>query len=186
VSCPQGTQSFRDPSDFNIFLIMSHIIWLIRFSLENWTKIEKCDSWFCRFCILSKRRPNGLIRHLAEAVRLYYPYDIKKLEWDENYKTNSQERYCYCGGPGDWNMKMLQCNQCNQWFHEACIAEIKKPILNGDLFYLFNCSVCNKGKESIQRLYMSWSEALHLIIYNLSLISPARFHRYGTVLYRIR
>ena len=25
---------------------------------------------------------------------------------------------------------------------------------------------------------MTWSEALHLVIYNLSLITPARFYRY--------
>ena len=50
--------------------------------------------------------------------------------------------------------------------------------MNGDLFYLFKCSICGNGTEIIKRLNMTWSEALHLVIYNLSLITPARFYRY--------
>ena len=51
-------------------------------------------------------------------------------------------------------------------------------MVNGDLFYLFKCSICGNGTEIIKRLNMTWSEALHLVIYNLSLITPARFYRY--------
>ena len=111
-------------------------------------------------------------------IRRQLPYDVSKLKWDERYKQNVDERYCYCGGPGDWNLKMIQCDTCFQWFHEACMSCLSKPILNGDLFYGFKCAACNENDaETIQRLPMSWSEALHLIIYNLGLISPARFYR---------
>ena len=79
---------------------------------------------------------------------------------------------------GDWNLKMVQCDLCFQWFHEACISCLAKPILNGDLFYAFKCACCNNGIESIERLPLSWSEALHLILYNLNLMRPSRFYRY--------
>ena len=78
--------------------------------------------------------------------------------------------YCYCGAPGDWNQKMLQCLDCRQWFHEACLEKgkiLKKPLMNGDLYYNFKCATCRNGDEFIQRLDLSWAEAMQLIFYNL-------------------
>ena len=66
------------------------------------------DHWFCRFCVLSKSVTRFVPSLLAKKVRKTYPYDIKALQWIEGGKQNKDERYCYCGGPGDWNLKMIK------------------------------------------------------------------------------
>ncbi|KAI7901112.1 uncharacterized protein BX663DRAFT_514958 [Cokeromyces recurvatus] len=42
-----------------------------------------------------------------------------------------------------------------------------KPLLFGDTFGVFNCSVCNEGPETFQRKGLSWISIVHLVIYNL-------------------
>ena len=152
------------------------------------TSTASSEHWFCRFCVLSKQVTRPIPSALSRSVRRTFPYDVATLQWDEQGKQNKDERYCYCGGPGDWNLKMLQCDTCAQWFHEACIVAMRHPLLNGDQFYHFTCAVCaadDGGDESIQRMRITWPEALHLIIYNLGLISPARFFRFLSIFTRL-
>lgn len=127
--------------------------------------------WHCRNCV-----PVGSVRKSAknykngtrvQMFKLGFPYNMKSLQWDAQHKLNTRNCYCYCGGPGQWNMKMLQCKLCRQWFHEACIQGLETPLLYGDSFYYFACSVCNNGPEVVKRMQLTWMDITHLTLYNL-------------------
>ncbi|XP_029959370.1 PHD finger protein 1 [Salarias fasciatus] len=42
-------------------------------------------------------------------------------------------------------------------------------------FYQFQCSVCTKGPETIQRLPMTWVDLAHLVLYHLSLCCKRKY-----------
>lgn len=140
---------------------------------------DKCvaepGEWFCRICVFSTAaKSGGAMKSGPEAnalmaMKQVLPYNISSLSWDAHHKSNTSETYCYCGGPGVWYYKMLECYNCRQWFHEACLQCLDYPLLLGDRFYYFLCTLCNNGKEYIKRIQLKWPAIAQLLMYNISL-----------------
>ncbi|XP_073979906.1 polycomb protein Pcl isoform X3 [Rhodnius prolixus] len=98
-----------------------------------------------------------------------YNFQLADLTWDMQHRVNSEGKYCYCGNNGKWFLQMLQCGRCRQWFHGRCIASLRYPLLFGDRFYVFICTLCNAGSEFLRRLEVKWVDLIHLAAFNLTL-----------------
>jgi len=155
--------------------------------------------WVCKRCLENmpgKGRENKVAKKesirkmcgprpepaLVQVEKNKLPYDPGELSWDQSHRSNTEQRYCYCGKDGEWFMQMLQCGRCRQWFHEKCIKCLQYPLYCGDRFYVFVCSLCNYGKEFVRRLEMKWVDIVHLALYNLTIFNAKKYYDLDTVI----
>ncbi|KAG0226024.1 Cysteine-rich protein 2-binding protein [Actinomortierella wolfii] len=103
---------------------------------------------------------------------LSFPYEPASLHWAPDKKSNAEGIYCYCGKDKGPDEPMLRCDSCQNLFHSGCVSCLSKPLLKGDEFFNFQCSVCRKGPELFERQALSWVILVHLVLYNLMDASP--------------
>ncbi|RWS22757.1 metal-response element-binding transcription factor 2-like isoform X1, partial [Leptotrombidium deliense] len=129
----------------------------------------------CTRCVLSaklrkfKIKKNPAIVPKIKSMTNSLPYDLSLLTWNSEHFTNEQNVYCYCGSPGVYYEKMLQCRKCLQWFHEGCISSLKTPLLYGDHYFKFKCAVCNNGKEYLKRIEYEIVDLIAIALNTLAL-----------------
>ena len=79
---------------------------------------------------------------------------------------------------------MLQCQKCQQWFHQECIRNPDvAQLLMGDRFYEFVCTLCTgTSEEIVKRLNIGWVDSLHLILFNLIVSNRKEHHDLETAI----
>ncbi|EDW82031.2 uncharacterized protein Dwil_GK25582 [Drosophila willistoni] len=135
--------------------------------------------WFCKRCAKPMQMHQPLKEQLIgkpEGICRQLPYYADKLSWDEKHRVNEEQIYCYCGKPGKFDQNMLQCCKCRNWFHTQCMQNFKSKLLRGDIFFVFCCTVCNKGGEFVRRLQIDWVDVLHIALYNLRKHQHQKYH----------
>ncbi|XP_051766630.1 cysteine-rich protein 2-binding protein [Ctenopharyngodon idella] len=79
-------------------------------------------------------------------------------------------------GEGSWNEDMsFYCDKCHKWIPAAQLRGEQPSYLKGDNFFKFTCSDCAEdGKESFERMRLTWQQVVMLAMYNLSLEGTGR------------
>uniref|UniRef100_A0A1I8H1X8 PHD-type domain-containing protein n=1 Tax=Macrostomum lignano TaxID=282301 RepID=A0A1I8H1X8_9PLAT len=128
---------------------------------------------------------DGRDGRMLRAVKRQLEYSVAQLSWPSDLE-NSDNVYCYCGGPGNAAYGMLRCIACKQHFHLACLQDLPDWMRHGlvpwDRFYAFLCACCNEfepqpGTEFVHRLPLRWPDLVHMGLLNLAATSEGSgFH----------
>ncbi|KAG9335850.1 hypothetical protein JZ751_003607 [Albula glossodonta] len=75
-----------------------------------------------------------------------------------------------------WNEDMsFYCDKCHKWIPMAQLRGEQPSYLKGDNFFKFTCYDCSEdGKETFERMRLTWQQVVMLAMYNLSLEGTGR------------
>ncbi|XP_030627076.1 cysteine-rich protein 2-binding protein [Chanos chanos] len=79
-------------------------------------------------------------------------------------------------GESSWNEDMsFYCDKCHKWIPSAQLRGEQPSYLKGDNFFKFTCYDCSEdGKETFERMRLTWQQVVMLAMYNLSLEGTGR------------
>ncbi|XP_067115293.1 cysteine-rich protein 2-binding protein [Osmerus mordax] len=67
------------------------------------------------------------------------------------------------------------CDKCHKWIPTAQLHDEQPSYLKGDNFFKFTCYACSEdGKETFERMRLTWQQVVMLAMYNLSLEGTGR------------
>ncbi|TMS23218.1 Cysteine-rich protein 2-binding protein [Larimichthys crocea] len=78
---------------------------------------------------------------------------------------------------GGWACEDMSfyCDRCHKWIPAAQLHGEQPSYLKGDNFFKFMCCDCSEdGKESFERMRLTWQQVVMLAMYNLSLEGTGR------------
>lgn len=78
---------------------------------------------------------------------------------------------------GGWACEDMSfyCDHCHKWVPAAQLRGEQPSYLKGDNFFKFTCTDCSEdGKESFERMRLTWQQVVMLAMYNLSLEGTGR------------
>lgn len=80
----------------------------------------------------------------------------------------------YCSLPVA-SYSQLKCQVCDGFVHFNCLKKEKPSRLEGDILFDFICSSCGDEEgEKVTRVKMTWLQAIHIALYNLSIRESGR------------
>ncbi|KAB0389346.1 hypothetical protein E2I00_019501, partial [Balaenoptera physalus] len=137
--------------------------------------IDSDEKWLCRQCVFAtttkrggalKKGPNA---KALQVMKQTLPYSVADLEWDAGHKTNVQQCYCYCGGPGE----CYSAANVNSGFMKlVCNAFKSQCYLETGFIHLFALSaVLDQNTSNVYH----YNDIAHLCLYNLSVIHKKKY-----------
>ncbi|CAK8676009.1 unnamed protein product [Clavelina lepadiformis] len=88
---------------------------------------------------------------------------------EEDLSTSANLSTCaYCGCQKD-GVLIFYCNHCHRWVHTSCLHAGPPSSLLADNYYTFKCVSCSSdGKESFERMKLTWVQVVSVALYNLA------------------